>query len=193
MRSVPVVAVKPSGQLGCAFVRGVVGTGIGPLAQARLDEALSLAVSFGRVRLGSDVFEGELLAGFGEVLREIARAVVGHNTLDLDPQTCVIGHRRFEEGKALVFLSSLMTWTEGDTRCVVDADMDELPADAEMAVDHARLKAPHQPSRPHWEQPIEAPHLDRSMSFRFDRACRSLRASTGLLVVNRCKITTIST
>ena len=23
-----------------------------------------------------------------------------------------------------------------------------------------RLKAPHQPSRPHWEQPIEAPHLD---------------------------------
>src|SRR6516162_11944518 len=22
-----------------------------------------------------------------------------------------------------------------------------------------RLKAPHQPSRPHWEQPIEAPHL----------------------------------
>src|SRR6516165_7566167 len=77
MRSVPVVAVKPSGQLGCAFVRGVIGTGIGPLAQARLDEALSLAVSFGRVRLGSDVFEGELLAGFGEVPREIARAVVG--------------------------------------------------------------------------------------------------------------------
>jgi len=30
---------------------------------------------------------------------------------------------------------------------------------AEMAVDHARLKAPHQPSRPHWEQPIEAPQL----------------------------------
>src|SRR6516162_6206198 len=62
---------------------------------------------------------------------------------------------------ALVFLSSLMTWTEGATRCVVDADMDELPADAEMAVDHALLKAPHQPSRPHWEQPIEAPQLDK--------------------------------
>ena len=43
-------------------------------------------------------FEDELLAGFGEVPREIARAVVGHNTLDLDPQTYVIGHRRFEEG-----------------------------------------------------------------------------------------------
>src|SRR6516164_7398967 len=42
---------------------------------------------------------------------------------------------------ALVFLSSLMTWTEGDTRCVVDADMDELPADAEMAVDHAGLSS----------------------------------------------------
>ena len=47
-------------------------------------------------------FEDELLAGFGEVPREIARAVVGHNTLDLDPQTCVIGHRRFEEGNGAV-------------------------------------------------------------------------------------------
>ena len=122
MRSVPVVAVKPSGQLGCAFVRGVVGTGIGPLAQARLDEALSLAVSFGRVRLGSDVFEGELLAGFGEVLREMVRAVVGHNTLDLDPQTCVIGHRRFEEGNG--------------------ADADPRASGAKSAPDLALLGAP---------------------------------------------------
>src|SRR6516164_9684068 len=141
VRSVPVVAVKPSGQLGCAFVRGVIGTGIGPLAQARLDEALSLAVSFGRVRLGSDVFEGELLAGFGEVPREIARAVVGHNTLDLDPQTCVIGHRRFEEGNGAGRPLVAHDPAEGDTRCVVDADMDELPADAEMAVDHAGLSS----------------------------------------------------
>src|SRR6516162_1312768 len=132
MRSVPVVAVKPSGQLGCAFVRGVVGTGIGPLAQARLDEALSLAVSFGRVRLGSDVFEGELLAGFGEVLREIARAVVGHNTLDLDPQTCVIGHRRFEEGNGAGLPLVAHDSAEGDTRCVADAD---------MAIDHAGLSS----------------------------------------------------
>ena len=54
---------------------------------ARLDEALSLAIGFGRVRPGSDVFEAEFLAGFGEMPREIARAVVGHNALDLDPQT----------------------------------------------------------------------------------------------------------
>src|SRR6516165_8094003 len=45
---------------------------------ARLDEALSLAIGFGRVRPGSDVFEAEFLAGFGEMPREIARAVVGH-------------------------------------------------------------------------------------------------------------------
>src|SRR6516162_4719658 len=139
MRSVPVVAVKPSGQLGCR--PRCCRHGIGPLAQARLDEALSLAVSFGRVRLGSDVFEGELLAGFGEVLREIARAVVGHNTLDLDPQTCVIGHRRFEEGNGAGLPLVAHDLTEGDTRCVVDAYMDELPADAEMAVDHAGLSS----------------------------------------------------
>src|SRR6516162_3668419 len=116
MRSVPVVAVKPSGQLGCAFVRGVVGTGIGPLAQARLDDAPSLAARFGRLRLGSDV-------------------------LDLEPQTCVIGHRRFEEGNGAGLPLVAHDLTEGDTRCVVDADMDELPADAEMAVDHAGLSS----------------------------------------------------
>ena len=87
------------------------------------------------------MFEGELLAGFGEVLREIARAVVGHNTLDLDPQTCVIGHRRFEEGNGAGLPLVAHDLTEGDTRCVVDADMDELPADAEMAVDHAGLSS----------------------------------------------------
>ena len=115
--------------------------GIGPLTQARLDEALSLAIGFGRVRLGSDVFEAEFLAGFGEVPREIARAVVGHNALDLDPQTCVIGHRRFEEGNGTGLPLVAHDQAEGDTGCIVDADMDELPADPEMAVDHAGLSS----------------------------------------------------
>ena len=141
MGTVPIVAVKPSAQLGCAFVGSVIGKGVGPFTQARLDEALSLAVSFGRVRLGSDVFEGELLAGFGEVPREIARAVVGHNALDLDPQTCLIGHHRFEEGNGTGLPLVAHDQANGDTGCVVDADMNELSADAEMAVDHAGLSS----------------------------------------------------
>ena len=82
MRSVPVVAVKPSGQLGCAFVRGVIGTGIGPLAQARLDEALSLAGSFGRVRLGSDVLRASFLQALGAAG---ARATSGEELAVGDP------------------------------------------------------------------------------------------------------------
>ena len=51
---------------------------------------------------------------------------------------------------------------------------------AEMAVDHARLKAPHQPSRPHWEQPIEAPHL-AEVCARLDDALEAERLYEQLL------------
>jgi hypothetical protein len=40
----PVVAVQPDGQFGGAFFRGGVRPGVGPFAQAGLDEALGLAV-----------------------------------------------------------------------------------------------------------------------------------------------------
>jgi hypothetical protein len=38
---------------------------------------------------------------------------------------------------ALVFRSSFMTWLKAMRDCVVDTDVDKLPADAEVAVDHA--------------------------------------------------------
>ena len=44
-----------------------IGPGIGPFAQAGLDAALGLAVGFGRVGLGFDVFEAKLIAGFVKV------------------------------------------------------------------------------------------------------------------------------
>jgi len=42
---------------------------------------------------------------------------------------------------ALFFLLVLHDLAEGDPRCIVDADVDELPADAEVAVDYARLSS----------------------------------------------------
>ena len=43
-----------------------------------------------------------------------------------------------------------------------------------------RLKAPHQPSRPHWEQPIEAPHL-AEVCARLDDALEAERLYEQLL------------
>jgi hypothetical protein len=74
-----------------------------------LDEALGLTVCFGRVRLGSDVSNAKLSAGLTEGSREIARAVVGHASLDLHAEACVVS-RRLEEGDGAGFRSSFMTW-----------------------------------------------------------------------------------
>ena len=59
MGSMPVVAVKPEGQLGGAVVGGAVGAGIGPFAQACLDEALGLPVGFRRVGPGAQMLDFE--------------------------------------------------------------------------------------------------------------------------------------
>jgi len=44
MRAMPFVAVQLDGQFGGAFFRGVVGSGVGPFAQAGLDEAFDLTI-----------------------------------------------------------------------------------------------------------------------------------------------------
>jgi hypothetical protein len=44
MGSMPIVLVEPDGQLGGAFMGGVVGAGVSPFAQACLDEALGFAI-----------------------------------------------------------------------------------------------------------------------------------------------------
>ena len=66
---------------------------------------------------------------------EIARAVIGHDALHLDAEAGVVGDGRFEEGDGALFPLVLHHSAEGDARGIVDADMDELPADTEMAVD----------------------------------------------------------
>jgi hypothetical protein len=57
MRSNPVVAVEPAGQLGGAVGRGWVGLNVDPLPQAGLDEALSLAVGLRRMGSGPEMLE----------------------------------------------------------------------------------------------------------------------------------------
>ncbi len=49
-----------------AMSGGGKGTRVSPLANGGLDEALGLAIGFGRVRPGGDVLEAELPAGGGK-------------------------------------------------------------------------------------------------------------------------------
>jgi hypothetical protein len=59
MGAMPVVAVKPGGQFGGALIGCVVGSRIGPFAQASLDEAFGLSIGFWRVGFGPQVLDPE--------------------------------------------------------------------------------------------------------------------------------------
>ena len=65
MGAMPVVAVKPAGQLGGALLGGVIGVRVGPFAQAGLDEALGLAIGFGRIGFGAQRLDLEPAQGLG--------------------------------------------------------------------------------------------------------------------------------
>ena len=61
VRSVPVVTVEPGLEMLLAVRRVLVDGGVGPLAQAGLDEALGFAVGARGVGPGEDVFDTQLV------------------------------------------------------------------------------------------------------------------------------------
>ena len=128
MRSVPIVAVKPSRQVGSSFSGGVVSASICPFAQARLDEALGLSVGLWRIGLGEDVLETEAFACLAEGFGTIAGAVVGHDALHLHTEARIVGDGRFEEGDSALFSFILHDAAVGDAGGIVDADMHDTPS-----------------------------------------------------------------
>ncbi len=54
--------------------------------------------------------------------------------VDLDAEACVVGDGGFEEGDGALLLLVGHDLGEGDARSVVDADMDELPADCRASL-----------------------------------------------------------
>jgi hypothetical protein len=87
------------------------------------------------------VLEAEHLARPGERFGPIAGAVVGHDALDPHAQTRILGDSRLGKRDCAFFFLVLHDLAEGDARCIVDADVDELPADAKVAVDYACLSS----------------------------------------------------
>src|SRR5438874_7970976 len=80
-----IVMVEPGRQGGVALPRGRIGPGIGPLAQAGLNEPLGLAVGARRVRPGAFVSEPSGRQRRPESLAEIGRTVIGHDPFDGHP------------------------------------------------------------------------------------------------------------
>src|SRR5260370_11883890 len=130
MRTMPVVAVSEEGKF-VGGLRGVqIGSGISALSQAGLDEALGLGVGLGGVGPGADVLQPEPAAGISEGEGSVAGAVVGHDALDRDAETCVVGDTGLEEGHRTSLAFIWFDLGEGDARGVIDADMNELPSPA---------------------------------------------------------------
>ena len=96
----------------------MISSGISPFAQGGLDEAFGLAVGFGGIGLGCDVFEAELFAGGGEGMRGIARPIIGHDPFDGDAEASVGVEGGFQVGDGVVlFLIGEKVGT-GDARGV---------------------------------------------------------------------------
>src|SRR3989304_3922162 len=130
VRAMPVVSVQPDWELFGSTIRVRVGRSIGPFAQRGLNEAFGLAVGLGRVGPGADVLEVEIAAGVAEVEGSVAGAVVGHDPFEGEGEALVVGEGGFEEGDGATLLLVGEDLREGQARGVVDADVDELPADA---------------------------------------------------------------
>jgi hypothetical protein len=95
-----------------------------------LDEAFSLAVGFGRIGLGANVFDDEVAASVTEGEGLVATAIVGHDAGDGDAKAFVVSHGCFEERNGTIGLLVGLDLGECDARVIVDTDVDELPADA---------------------------------------------------------------
>src|SRR5215813_14965207 len=129
---------EPRQQCGAAFLRTGIGLGVGPLAQAGLNEPFRLAI--GARRIGS----GALVRGAGcrhrppECLASVSGAVVGHDPLDADALTGEPSERAAEKADRALFFLVRQDLAVRQARGVVDANVQCLPADAVMSIDCAR-------------------------------------------------------
>ena len=79
------------------------------------------------------MLEAEPLAGVPEGMGFVARSVVGHDPFDGDVEAPVPGDGGFQEGDGAVLFLVGHDVSEAEAGVVVDADVDELPADPPAA------------------------------------------------------------
>src|SRR5262245_37384880 len=64
-----------------------------------------------------------------------SRSIIGHHTLDLHAEAGIVSDGCLEEGNGALLSLVLHHTAEGEPGIIVDADVDEFPADAEVTAD----------------------------------------------------------
>jgi hypothetical protein len=105
------------------------GEGIGPFALESLNEALGLAIRAWSIGFRSRVFDTELATELGEAIRDVARPVVAEDPFNADAAPSKPLHGTLQEGCRAGRPFVLQDLGVGQTRSIVDCDMNKLPAD----------------------------------------------------------------
>ena len=129
-RAMPIVLVDPSGQLRGTELGVVVGTRVSPLAEGSLDEAFGFAVGAGSVGTSEAQAEAELVTETAKDAGAITGAVVGKQAADGDAEAGIVidgSLQKSGSGRGLLIGQNLR---EGDTRMVINGDVDILPSGA---------------------------------------------------------------
>jgi hypothetical protein len=127
VRTMPVVVVEEERETVGALSRGRVSVSISPFAQGGLDEALGFAVGFGGVEASEAMLEAEARDFGAESGGAVSGAVVGVKTLDANPEVGKEGKSEVEEGNDAASGLVRKDGGEGETRVVVDGDVQILP------------------------------------------------------------------
>ena len=128
MWAVPVVLVQPEWKVFSALVGGVIGTRIGPFVQRSLDEAFGFAVGSRGVGPSAVMFKPQAVAQSSEAPGLVAGAVIGQQSPELDTQRGIVADCS-QQGRAGAVAGFIgINRAEGDSRVVVNGDVDILPA-----------------------------------------------------------------
>jgi len=127
---VPIVVVEPAFERGGPLSRAVKRWAVRPLTEHGADEALGCAIRAGRVGPGAPMDEAVRAARCGKGTRPVAGAVVTEDAVHADAAAPEprhgAAHEAADRGARLIG----QDFGVRHARAVVDADMDEFPADA---------------------------------------------------------------
>lgn len=102
--------------------------GVCPLTQSRLYEPLCFSVGSRSVRSCPDVPQTKLLVGLAKRLRDVAGAIVGHDSFNSQAQSAIISHRRLEKRHSAFLAFVTHDFNTGDPGMVIHVDVNIFPS-----------------------------------------------------------------